>query len=651
MKLIIFIILFCNFKLLIMSALKKLNLLFMMFFAGLIIFSASCKKIEKEQNDPEVVYVNNEPEILNQRITYYHSPAFSTKHSKSIPDYYWYYVAEVAAPVFNGHELSATHVDIIDDKAYVSYNVQGDVYAGGIEVIDLENPAYPSLISQLLFDGNDANAVVADIDGNNVNRDVYLALSSFKKGAVLRKLTTQNGQFTEDFSDLNLSKSISGISASANGVSCTNDYIYVTSGQSVGGVYQVDKSSFTVLNADEFQAAKFVVTNGSNSGAKQITLSTGNEAKLHVYNVGSSLDNQIFDIGSIYHQNVESPYKGKAAMHIDPQSNICYVSMGVNGMKAFNIFNGDEVYSSPSDMLTTGNTNGVTKDDLFVYLANGADGLYIAKLPDSPGEIIPVQVWDMDETPASANLVKASDEWLFVAKGGGGLKILRRVRESIYPPVCDFDTLGLPECLESYAYCNELPAHMDLTLPERVNAFENRPEYFVNENYEIELDEDAELSVVFISEGAGLKNSFGYYHYPTNNPPSSVEDIQASMRIIFPNASEKYSGGYLQAGDMVHLNENFEAGTTVGFFLLVSAWDEGEITEGVYQQYTYRDFNYDGLQQHILMNDSICGSVVIGIEDILSDRGDKDFNDLVFQVLIEPETAFNKDQIVQIPPQ
>jgi len=636
-----------------MSALKKVNLSFIMFFAGLIIISASCKKIEKENidDDPEVVYVNNEAEILNQRITYHHSPAFSSKTDKSIHNYYWYYVAEVASPVFNGHELSATHVDIIDDKAYVSYNVQGDVYAGGIEVIDLENPAFPALISQLLFNGNDANAVVADMDGNNIDRDVYLALSSFKKGAVLRKLNTQNGLFTDEFYDLNLSKSISGISASANGVSCTNDYIYVTSGQSVGGVFQVVKSSFSVINADEFQAAKYVVTNGSNSGANQITLSTGDEAKLHVYTVGQNLNKQVFDIGSIYHQNVENPYEGKAAMYIDQQSNNCFVSMGVNGMKAFNILSGNEVFTSPANMLSTGNTNGLSKDDLFIYLANGADGLYIASLPPSSGEIIPVQVWDMDETPASANLVKASDDWLFVAKGGGGLKILRRVHESIYPPVCNFDTLGLPECMESYEYCDELLAHIDLTLPERENAFVNHPEYFVNENYEIDLVENAQLSVVFISEGAGLKNTFGYYHYPTNNPPTSVSDIESTMRIIFPNASEKYSGGYLETGDMVSLNEEFQAGTTVGFFLLANSWNGGDITEGVYQHYTYPDFNIDGLQQHILLNDSICGSVVIGIEDILSDRGDKDFNDLVFEVLIEPETAFNNDQLVQIPPQ
>lgn len=623
-------------------------------FLGMVIIVTSCKKTEDDPGvnvDDEKVYVNNSSEELNQRMIYIHNSVFSTKAEKSEENYYWYYVAEVAAPIFNGEVLSATHVDIIDDKAYVSYNVQGDVYMGGVEVIDLENPVYPSIITQLLFTGNDANAVVADTDGSNLSRDVYLALSSFKKGAVVRKLNTQDGQFTGAFTDLSLSKSISGISASANGISCTDDYIYVTSGQSKGGVFQVDKENFTLLNADEFQKAKYVVTNGNNTGAKQMTLSTGDESKLHIYNVGPSFEKQVFDIGSIYHQNVEEPYKGKSAMHIDPQSNNCFVSMGVNGMKAFNIFSGDVVYTSPSDMLSLGNTNGLTKDDLFVYLANGADGLFIGKIPENPGEVTPVQVWDMDESGASANLVKASEDWLFVAKGGGGFKILRRIQESDIPPVCDYDTLGLPECLEYFEFCDLLHAHIDLTLPERVNAFENRPEYFLNENYEIELDENAELSVVFISEGAGLKNSFGYYHYPTNNPPETVADIRSSMRIIFPNASELYSGGYLEAGDMVVLNEQFEAGTTVGFFLLAGAWEDGNITDGVYQHYTYMDFNANGLQQHILMYDSICGCVTIGIEDIMSDRGDKDFNDLVFQVVIEPETAFNHDRIVQIPPQ
>ncbi len=623
---------------------------------SIILVFSQCKKIsdDTEVEPTETVLVNNSVDELNSRVTYFQDAVFSTRGGKSKSNnYYWYYVAEVAAPIFNGNLLSASHVDIIDNKAYVAYNVQGSTYAGGIEVIDLSNPAYPTIITQILFNGSDANAVAADIDGSNSSRDVYLALSSFKKGALLRKLSTNNGQFTGGFYDLSLSKYLSGsnISASANGISCTNDYLYVTSGQTYGGVFQVSKDNFTVTNADPYSAAKYTVTNGATVGSKQVTLSTGDQSKLHVYEVGNSLNKQTRDIGTITHQNVDEPYFGKSAMHMDNGSNICYVAMGMYGAKAFDINSGNVVFNSPSNMLTTGNTNGLSKDDLFIYLANGADGLFVGKNPSGSGEIIPVQVWDMDEIAASANLVMAANDWLFVAKGGGGFKILKRVHQSIYPPVCDYDNTGLPECLEEFEFCAELPAHMDITLPERVNAFVNRPDYFLNQNLEVELEENAHLSIVFISEGAAFHNTFGYYYYPTNNPPSSLEDIQSTMHIVYPDASEIYSGGYLQAGDMVRIPDEFSAGTTVGFFMLANAFKDGEVTEGLYQHYTRREFNYRGLQQHLLMYDSICGCVTIGIEDLLSDRGDKDFNDIVFQVLIEPETAFNKEMIVQIPPQ
>ncbi|NOR86792.1 MAG: DUF4114 domain-containing protein [Bacteroidales bacterium] len=630
---------------------------FIFTFSLLTLLFTQCKKDADDPviiEDPDIAIVNNDLIQLNDRVRFIGEPVFSTVTSKSDDnDYTWYYVAEVEAPTFNGEILSATHVDIIDNKAYVAYNRQGDIYMGGVEVIDLDNPAFPSIITQMLFTGNDVNAVAADADGSNASRQVYLAMSSFKKGAVLRQLTTQNGQFNGELVDLSLSKSLQGdvISASANGIACTQDYIYVSSGKSYGGTFQVLKSDLTVINNEEYSAAKYVAVNGSQTGDQQITLTTGDNSYLHIYEVGPNRDDQVFDIGAIFHQNVEEPYYGKSAMHIDEGSNNCFVSLGLNGMKAYDILSGDVVYESPSGMLTTGNTNGLTKDDLFVYLANGADGLFIGKMPTGGGELIPVQVWDMDETGASANLVKASNDWLFVAKGGGGFKILRRIQNVVYPPVCDYDSIGVPICIEPYDVCDLLHGHLDLTLPERVNAFENHPEYFINDNHEIELDEAAQLSMVFITEGAGFQNTVGYYHYPTNNPPLSAEDLNTSMHIVFPNASEEFSGGNLHAGDMVTIPNEFPAGTTVGFFMLANAWNDGAITEGLYQHYTRTEFNYQGMQQHLMMYDSICGCVVVGIEDVLSDRGDKDFNDIVFQVVIEPETAFNHDRIVQIPPQ
>lgn len=632
---------------------KRYSLIVFVSFLSILTL-IQCKKSEIVTEESEKVVVLNDTSVLNQRVIYSSEPVFSTFGNKSSGENYtWYYVAEVQAPVFGGEILSASHVDIIDNKAYVGYNVQGNVNMGGVEVIDLENPAFPTIISQMLFEGNDVNAVAADVFGSDANRTVYMAMSSFNKGAILRRVTTVNGQFNGYFQDLNLSKALDGgiISASANGIAATQDYVYVSSGKTYGGTFQISKDNFTVLNNEEYGSAKSVVVNGSQTGDKQMTLVTGHDAKLIVYNVGPNRDKQVYEIDDIFHQFVDEPYYGKSSMHIDQGSIECYVALAKNGMKSYNITNGNVIHQSPANMLTLGNTNGVSKDDLFAYLANGADGLFIGRIPDSGGELIPVQVWDLDESGASANLVKSSGDWLFLAKGGGGFKILKRVRETIYPPVCDFDTLGVPDCTEPFEFCELLPGHLDLTLPERVNAFNNHPDYFLNDNLEIELDENAMLSLVFISEGAAFKNTFGYYYYPTNNPPSSVSDIQSSMHLVYPNASEKYSGGNLKPGDMVDIPTEFPAGTTVGFFMLANAWNGGNITQGLYQHYTRKEFNYHGLQQHLLMYDSICGCVVIGIEDLLSDRGDKDFNDLVFQVVINPQTAFNKDIIVQIPPQ
>ena len=103
---------------------------------------------------------------------------------------------------------------------------------------------------------------------------------------------------------------------------------------------------------------------------------------------------------------------------------------GSEGMKAVNIETGAVVYTSPLDMLTTGNTHGLAVDDRSIYLANSDDGLFIGCIPEIPeigDNMIFVQHWDLDESGASANMVQTDGEWVFVAKGGGGLKILRKI--------------------------------------------------------------------------------------------------------------------------------------------------------------------------------------------------------------------------------
>jgi hypothetical protein len=630
----------------------------LLFITVFFISIQSCKKTEKVEEeittDDIHVLINNDVEALSSRITYFNEPIdFSNKLAKTEPSHTWYYVAEVESPNFLGSDLSATHVQIIDDKAYVSFNRQGSEHAGGIEVIDLSNPAYPQIISQELYDGVDVNAVAVDYNGNANQRKLWLALSSFKKGAVLRQVMLQDGLLTNQIDDITLSKSLSeGTAASANGIVASSDYIYVTAGQSRGGTFQVSTSDLSVIANEEYTHAKHPVVNGISNGSKQLTLRTGENSQLMVYNVGPDRTYNTLDITTIFHQNVDEPTKGKSTLHIDEAGDIAYVASGVNGLKAYNIYTGEEVYTSPANMLTSGNTNGLTKDDDYIYLANGADGLFIGTLPDGGGEIQPVQIWDMDESGASANLVQTDGDWIFIAKGGGGLKILRKITNGSYPVICDYDELGVPECLEENPeeLCESLISDIQLSLPEGQNSLNNHPEYFLNENMEIVLTEEAMVSVTFIFEGAGWKNTFGYYTYNQNNPPATAADLQSSMMIIFPNASAQGSGGGLVSGDEIYQLGIYPAGTVVGYFMLANAWNGSEITDGLYTHYTIPEFNENQTQQHLLMYDYNCTDVLMGFEDILIPSGDKDFNDLIFKMNIDPMSAIVPEEFVQIPP-
>ncbi len=98
----------------------------------------------------------------------------------------------------------------------------------------------------------------------------------------------------------------------------------------------------------------------------------------------------------------------------------------MNGMKAVNIFTGNLIYESPSGMITDGNTNAVSADSKYIYMANGAQGLYIAKAPLSGTVVDIIGIWDDPAYPGSANHVFSDDNHIFLAKGKeGGLKIIR----------------------------------------------------------------------------------------------------------------------------------------------------------------------------------------------------------------------------------
>src|SRR5207249_8467887 len=72
-------------------------------------------------------------------------------------------------PTVSGQVLQATSVSIVGNLALVSYNMVGNPYLGGIDVIDITNKNHPVLTSEALFQNSDVSAVTT----SGVN--VYLA--------------------------------------------------------------------------------------------------------------------------------------------------------------------------------------------------------------------------------------------------------------------------------------------------------------------------------------------------------------------------------------------------------------------------------------------------------------------------------------------
>jgi LruC domain-containing protein len=224
------------------------------------------------------------------------------------------------------------------------------------------------------------------------------------------------------------------------------------------------------------------------------------------------------------------------------------------------------------------------------------------------------------------------------------------------------ETSGLPNYIESRdVISSSLKANIAASLPESKRLPDVHPEYL--ENYlksNLKLIDDCKLWVTFVSEGAGYQNVLGYFYYPTNTPPEKVADI-AKKVIVFPNSSASGSGGALVEGDKVRLmyfNENTQAwtdvfpkGLTVSWFLIANGYSNKKITNGLYLDYSLKNFNKGEYQQNIILYDKSEEKMVIGFEDVSRSSGyssDNDFNDAVYYATANPITAVETDDLNEI---
>ena len=321
-------------------------------------------------------------------------------------------IAEVEAPTYKGTTLKATHVAINGQYAYVSYNVEGNIYLGALDVIDISDPENPSVIVNAIFPDTDLSSV------NYYNNNLYLAGASASLNndgsnpAVLIKMPLENGLPSDNLTLLDMTGYVAtDVIANSNG-------IYGVSGSN--GVLAKYNNTTQVLEQSVVINDLRAIGHYQNS---IVTLS-GTEG-ISVYNETTLAQTRQFATSQ---DIVESKRT------IDFYTNHVLVAEGKKGLGVYNITNGTKLTNIDLPTITDEEintneivTNAVSIENNHIFMANGAAGIAIYDFTEG---ISLENLTGTLEIDGSTNYVKSDNGYVFVAGGDGGLKIIKTVSTS-----------------------------------------------------------------------------------------------------------------------------------------------------------------------------------------------------------------------------
>jgi hypothetical protein len=404
----------------------------LIFFVALLFAGTGCKKIGEQPpvaSSYDIVLKNmlicNNRNVLNKRISLTdNTPEYifgdtakkTMKSNKGTlsSSITINLIARLLPPEYDGEILQASHVRIVDHYAYVTYNTQGPRYLGGVDIVDISSPYNPELVSSVVFINQETNK------GKDVS-SVDVEYSSSAKSNTFLWITgadeTSDSAFVERY-ELNSSNQFNSgqsVNFSLKGYVGTdvryyNDKLYVTSGTG-GGLTILDNqmkevSFMNMENARSVDVNKdFEIALGGNPG--------------HLYNPG------------IWDKEIGGATDPEAKSILRLYNKFALVALGQDGLKCYDVSSNMPstlISALPGPAVPEGKspldyvTNGVSvTDNGWVYVANGAGGLDIAKI-DTDGQLTWMGNVNLE---ASVNFVEANSNYVFVARGVLGLKILK----------------------------------------------------------------------------------------------------------------------------------------------------------------------------------------------------------------------------------
>ena len=210
-----------------------------------------------------------------------------------------------------------------------------------------------------------------------------------------------------------------------------------------------------------------------------------------------------------------------------------------------------------------------------------------------------------------------------------------------------WDYLGSPNYLTNPAKIDgDILEAIYTNLTHKPSVPDGNPQYLADGLItSVLFEEEGELWTSFAHETSSWRNAIGYYTYPIDNPPRSVDEIKIRT-IIFPNASLEGPTGGLKVGDRVYIGK-FPANTAVGFFLIPNGYSKSRttVTDRWSTRYTNHNLNTwstDEYKQHtVLLSNEQHELMVLGFVDENRPTEDESFNDAVLLIEAKPWSSLN----------
>jgi len=335
-------------------------------------------------------------------------------------------VSEVEPPVVEGEVVQATSIALrFGNRAVVSYNMAGPLRLGALDFFWSIGSSRPRLTSSIAFSDTDINAVELDglwayaVGATNDPELPFPAVMERYRIRFTKLILADNGRLPLT-------------SFAATSTTVADNVVYATSGNT-GEVVGFDEDDLETLGAFPLNDARWVAWDEDGG---RVVVAQGTPGQLSIFTAGE------FPGGSMTLQNTFSfPGAGipESKTTVEVAGGKAFIAAGDEGVQIMCLADGQIIGSLPRpDPAELGLdpavvvTNAVTVDDDLMFISNGEAGVYVAEneeddFTDDNCDPQPITLLGKlrFEDLESANHVAYKGDYLFVAAGLGGVKVLR----------------------------------------------------------------------------------------------------------------------------------------------------------------------------------------------------------------------------------